>query len=321
MPAWDYTWAALEDTVYAGQLLACSRQRFGVLLFMDRVAPRTWDQIRECGLGDRCAGVRQTGNSASVDGASVNNGPWGGFPALDPLDTIGGWFAEAGYRTGFVGKYLNGYHGDDGAHPGWHRWEALTRGVYDYLDFAISRGDDEVRYRDSYVTEVIEERTNRTVRELSATGEPFLLFSWHLAPHYRISPEGGRSLPPAEPQDETLFLDERPSAFDDPSFNEEDVSDKPPSIKSLSLLSSTQIAQIDTLHERRVESLQSVDELVEAVVGKLQNERVLDNTYVVFTSDNGATGQSSSSKASASWRQPCRAFSSEAERMTFRRVS
>jgi N-acetylglucosamine-6-sulfatase len=33
--------------------------------------------------------------------------------------------------------------------------------------------------------------------------------------------------------------------------------------------------------------LQSVDELVAAVVGKLQNEGVLDNTYVVFTSDNG----------------------------------
>jgi N-acetylglucosamine-6-sulfatase len=35
------------------------------------------------------------------------------------------------------------------------------------------------------------------------------------------------------------------------------------------------------------ESLQSVDELVEAVVNKLQNVGALDNTYVVFTSDNG----------------------------------
>ncbi len=42
--------------------VACMHgQRFGVLLFMDRVAPRTWDQVRECGLTDRCAGVRQTG--------------------------------------------------------------------------------------------------------------------------------------------------------------------------------------------------------------------------------------------------------------------
>ena len=49
----------------------------------------------------------------------------------------------------------------------------------------------------------------------------------------------------------------------------------------------TQIAQIDARHEKRVESLQSVDELVEAVVGKLQNVGALDNTYVVFTSDNG----------------------------------
>jgi hypothetical protein len=65
------------------------------------------------------------------------------------------------------------------------------------------------------------------------------------------------------------------------------VGDKPPSIQSLPLLSQTQIAQIDRHHERRVESLQSVDDLVEAVVGKLQSNGVLDNTYVMLTSDNG----------------------------------
>jgi N-acetylglucosamine-6-sulfatase len=36
-----------------------------------------------------------------------------------------------------------------------------------------------------------------------------------------------------------------------------------------------------------VESLQAVDELVRAVVHELDAKRVLDNTYVIFTSDNG----------------------------------
>jgi hypothetical protein len=52
------------------------------------------------------------------------------------------------------------------------------------------------------------------------------------------------------------------------SFNESDVRDKPPSIRSL--LSPIHIVQIDAYHEKRVETLQSVDNLVEAVVNKLQ---------------------------------------------------
>lgn len=53
------------------------------------------------------------------------------------------------------------------------------------------------------------------------------------------------------------------------------------------MASQTQIAEIDARHEGRVESLQAVDDLVAAVVNKLQNLGALDNTYVVFTSDNG----------------------------------
>jgi N-acetylglucosamine-6-sulfatase len=71
------------------------------------------------------------------------------------------------------------------------------------------------------------------------------------------------------------------------SFNEADVSDKPPWIQSQRMLTSTDIANIDQRHEDRVESLQTVDDLVAAVVGKLGAEDVLSNTYIVFTSDNG----------------------------------
>jgi hypothetical protein len=71
------------------------------------------------------------------------------------------------------------------------------------------------------------------------------------------------------------------------SFNEKDVSDKPSWIQSLGILTSTDIANIDRRHEDRVESLQAVDDLVAAVVGKLGSQGVLSNTYIVFTSDNG----------------------------------
>lgn len=36
-------------------------QRFGVLLFIDRMIPLYWEQVRGYGLGDRCAGIRASG--------------------------------------------------------------------------------------------------------------------------------------------------------------------------------------------------------------------------------------------------------------------
>jgi N-acetylglucosamine-6-sulfatase len=72
-----------------------------------------------------------------------------------------------------------------------------------------------------------------------------------------------------------------------PSFNEKDVSDKPPWIRSFPRLSASKIASIDKAHERRAESLQAVDDLVEGVVNELRGTGQLTNTYLFFTSDNG----------------------------------
>jgi N-acetylglucosamine-6-sulfatase len=63
-----------------------------------------------------------------------------------------------------------------------------------------------------------------------------------------------------------------------PSFNEADVSDKPPWILSLPILTNAQIADLDKRHEKRVETLQALDDLVEGVVTKLQNSGQLPNT-------------------------------------------
>jgi arylsulfatase A-like enzyme len=71
------------------------------------------------------------------------------------------------------------------------------------------------------------------------------------------------------------------------AYNEANVADKPPWISSLPTISSTAAADIQNRHENRVESLQAVDEMVEALVNKLSATGQLSNTYIVFTSDNG----------------------------------
>ena len=111
----------------------------------------------------------------------------------------------------------------------------------------------------------------------AAQGKPFFAYVAPYAPHPPATPA---------PRDQNTFNGlQAPRA--PLSFNEADVTDKPPWIQALRRLTSADIANIDQRHENRVESLQAVDDLVGTVVRKLGEQGVLSNTYIVFTSDNG----------------------------------
>ena len=225
-----------------------------------------------------------TGQYAQNNGVQHNRGVHGGFQALDPTREASSWFRDAGYRTAFVGKFLNGFGPHDERPAGWSRWDALTRGVYDYVDFTMTGDGTPQRYTDDYVTHVIEDKTDRAVRDFAEAGDPFVLYAWHLAPHYRITSEGGRSLPLADPVDRNLFGDARPASFDDPAFDEDDVTDQPSYLRHLA-----PVARADVIAENRarLQSLQAVDRAVGSLVETLAAEGVLDETYIVFSSDNG----------------------------------
>ncbi len=66
-----------------------------------------------------------------------------------------------------------------------------------------------------------------------------------------------------------------------------DVSDKPSAIRGLPLLDESQIADIERKYRCQLESLLSVDEGVKKVLDALQAKGELDDTLVIFTSDNG----------------------------------
>ena len=51
-----------------------------------------------------------TGQYAQNNGVRHNRGPRGGYDALArPGNTVASWLQDVGYRTAFVGKYLNGW--------------------------------------------------------------------------------------------------------------------------------------------------------------------------------------------------------------------
>jgi arylsulfatase A-like enzyme len=76
----------------------------------------------------------------------------------------------------------------------------------------------------------------------------------------------------------------KPASFRAPSFNEADMRDKEMIVRGRGKLSRTEMT---TLNLARIRSLLSVDDAVKHLMDTLRETGELDNTYIVFTSDNG----------------------------------
>jgi N-acetylglucosamine-6-sulfatase len=166
--------------------------------------------------------------------------------------------------------------------PGWDDWFATFKAGQDqakYFDYDVNDNGTIRHYgtqASDYNTDVISGQTQEFIAASVASGKPFFAYVAARAPHGVARPA---------PRDVHTYDGAKAPRF--PSFNEGDVTDKPPWIQKLPRLSTDQIAQIDSRHENRVETLQALDDLVEATVNKLSSARALDNTYLFFTSDNG----------------------------------
>jgi N-acetylglucosamine-6-sulfatase len=193
-------------------------------------------------------------------------------------DNVATRLDAAGYRTGLFGKYFNGYNqGNTYVPPGWDRW--FGAGAFRYFDYEAN-DQGTIRYfatSDSdYVTDVVGEKAKTFISTSAAQGKPFFAYVAPIAPHAPATPA---------PRDRHTYDDLK--APRPPSFNEKGVSEKPPWIRTRPRLTPDKIAKINKRHEGRVETLQSLDDMVAGIVGKLKDRGVMGNTYVFFTSDNG----------------------------------
>jgi arylsulfatase A-like enzyme len=221
----------------------------------------------------------QYAHNSGVWNIGGSSGGWQTYRAKGlERDNVATRLDAIGYRTGLFGKYLNGYKGSSNKPPGWDRWFAHT-GRSSYYDYKINDDGTVRRFGSSaadYETDVMANRAKTFIGTSVRAGEPFFAYVAPKAPHGPHTPAR---------RDKHEFDGIR--APRPPSFNERNVSDKPPWMRKLPRLSDAQRAKIDNHAERRAESLQALDDLVAGVVGKLREKRVLDNTYIFFTSDNG----------------------------------
>jgi N-acetylglucosamine-6-sulfatase len=220
-------------------------------------------------------------------GVVTNKPPVGGyekFLAVGNEDsTVGTWLQSAGYRTVFVGKYLNGYPvaGDLRHIPaGWTEWYSPAAGnPYSSYRYTLNENGRLVVYGsapEDHITDVIAGKAEAAIRRAGSDARPFFMYVAPYAPHAPADPA---------PRHATLFPDTKVPRV--PSFNEADVSDKPARIQALDLLKPRAIATLDANYRKRLQSMQAVDEMVARLVTALDETGELANTYFVFTSDNG----------------------------------
>jgi arylsulfatase A-like enzyme len=240
-----------------------------------------------------------TGQYAHNHGV-VGSDPATGYGALDHSNTLAVWLKRAKYRTGMVGKYLNGYGIEDGLieplpdareiPPGWTQWFALTAGLdqrrYKYKLNENGRVRKYGLGGANYVTDVLSAKTNQLIRQWAPRKRPFFLWFNPTAPHGELGLPLG-SLHDPTPALRHLGRTGSVQAPRYPNFNEADVSDKPQIVKYAQELSQQDIEDIDRRYRGRLESLLSVDEEVGRIVRLLQKSRDLRKTYIFFTSDNG----------------------------------
>ena len=235
-----------------------------------------------------------TGQYAHNHGVRDNVAPEGGITPFNDTATTATALDGAGYRTAFVGKYLNGYLAlarEDPPYvpPGWDRW--LAAGFpgrmwgWTQVVNGVLRTWGTQREKRHYQTDVLARQANSFVRSSLEQETPFFLTVATLAPHGEHRPRASVASPRPAPRHRHDF--ERQPLPKPESFNEADVSDKPAWVQDNPRIDAELRRALRARNRDRLASLSAVDELVAGLIDELREGRALQDTLVIFTSDNG----------------------------------
>jgi len=239
----------------------------------------------------QCCPSRSTillGEYSQNTGILRNGGSQGGFKTFFKngleQETIAVALQKSGYRTGLMGKYLNGYPTDAKKRtyvpPGWDEWYVPSSGTpYSNYFYKLNENGKIVAYQDhpdDYLTDVLSDKAVGFINENSKTSSPFFLFISTYAPHGPFTPA---------PRHIGELTEKRIQRTG--SFNEEDITDKPKYIQNLPALSADNQNALDQLYIARLQSVQAIDEMILRLTETLKSNGAYENTYIIFSSDNG----------------------------------
>ncbi|MBA3263359.1 MAG: sulfatase [Thermoleophilaceae bacterium] len=239
-----------------------------------------------------------TGQYAHDHGVLSNMPPSGGYTRLDTSNWLPLWLQAAGYRTMHVGKFLNGYgrlSPPTAVPPGFDDWHGtVDPSTYSYYGYTVNENGSlqtygAAREPEFYSTDFFARRADELIAAAAPSDQPFFMSVAFLAPH-----SGGPREPDDPPGHATPAVAPRHwNAFGSAalplplSFNEPDVSDKPVAIQRRPPIGVARAVAIREGYQQRLESLLAVDDAIASIVSTLRSVGELDDTLILFTSDNG----------------------------------
>lgn len=213
-------------------------------------------------------------DKAQMDRLSIKN-PYGGYADEDkPIQYLKGQatytdlLAESGYACALSGKW----HLGDSFTPqhGFSRWYTIGKGgCFYYHPDIIENGQIEVKHG-QYVTELITDRAIGFIDELSGGEAPFYLSVHYTAPH---SPWGADHHPKKWiDYYENCAFDSIPDIPDHPDMTTGPVYGTPARKENL---------------RGYFAAISAMDEQIGRLLDHLEQKKLLNDTIVIFTADNG----------------------------------
>jgi arylsulfatase A-like enzyme len=200
--------------------------------------------------------------------------------------SLGKLVDDAGYRTGYIGKYLNSHDryieqagpedGGDHLLMGWDDYHVVV--TPRFFGFRLHENGSIRKvpsHPTKYQTDVLFRTAARFITASAAKGERFFLFIAPDAPHAPAQP--------AVRHQEAFPQKQAPRV---PSFNLTDVTNHP-GLQESPILTDREIGAVDSRFRGQLRSLKAVDEMVRDLVAKLEAVGQIENTYILFASDNG----------------------------------
>lgn len=191
-----------------------------------------------------------------------------GLTGFDHDNTLGAWVQAAGYRTGLIGKYLNGAPAMTPKPDGWDIWRQLVDPTdIDALGYQVCDGVTTTTPTDFQIDYL----RNEALGFVSGS-QPWFLLLTPSSPHWPFSPD---------PADLFAWSDVRW-----PLVNEIDVSDKPSWIRSQGPLPESALAGFRATARAQLREATALDRAIGAILGGI-DAAVLANTVIIYCSDNG----------------------------------
>ncbi|EXM21786.1 Arylsulfatase [Fusarium oxysporum f. sp. vasinfectum] len=229
------------------------------------------------------------------------NPPYGGFPKFVSQglneNYLPVWLKEAGYNTYYTGKLFNAHTINNYNSPYPAGWTGtnflLDPGTYDYLNPIYQHNQEPpVQHKGVHTSDLISKYAHELLKEAIDAENPFFVAIAPVAPHSNVNLRRQPGNPSAPLMTIPIPLERHSHLFEGVKVpRTENFNPDSPSgvswIHKLAQLNDSSVSYLDDFYRARLQALQGVDEIVEQVTKQLEDAGILDETYIIYSSDNG----------------------------------